>query len=254
VSKLDEIKDQILFDLREDFAAKKFSAASLKDDYEGVAMAQLRQAHELSPVEFDLALAELENSSMVGTGPRVAHKNKPGSGLFIFATYSERKYAYLKEAGYKAALKLNGGGLTKKAAPKPPIPNAEIHFYGIHPTIIKKCGPLYEATAYAEAVEKSFKIVRDRLRELTGYETGSDAFGNGQLHIHGAAAEHVSKDFNQAVKFLTMAIDMFRNEKAHTVDGNIFEPTRAHQYLSLSSLALSLLENATGKKAKPKSG
>jgi len=115
--------------------------------------------------------------------------------------------------------------------------------YGIHPTIVEKCGSLYRDAQYAEAVEKGFKIVRDRLRHLTGYETGSDAFGKGKLWIHGAAAPNVAEDFNQAVKFLTMAIDMFRNEKSHTSDAQIDDAVRAHQYLSLSSLALYLLEN-----------
>ena len=44
------------------------------------------------------------------------------------------------------------------------------------------------------------------------------------------------------VKFLTMAIDFFRNEKVHTADGNISDPIRAYEYLRLSSLAMHLLE------------
>ena len=41
---------------------------------------------------------------------------------------------------------------------------------GLHPQIRSKCEALYASSAFAEAVEKSFKVVRDRLRELTGYE------------------------------------------------------------------------------------
>ena len=92
--------------------------------------------------------------------------------------------------------------------------------------------------------EKSFKIVRDKLRRLTGYETGSKAFRSGDLHINGATAPHVEKDFNEGVRFLTMSIDMFRNEKSHTSDGKIEDPNRAHHYLTMSSLALHLLEGA----------
>jgi hypothetical protein len=44
------------------------------------------------------------------------------------------------------------------------------------------------------------------------------------------------------VQFLLMAIDMFRNEKSHTSDANIDDPTRAYQYLVLSSLAMYLLD------------
>jgi len=117
-------------------------------------------------------------------------------------------------------------------------------YFGIHQEVIDKCFLLYKTGAYAEAVEKSFKIVKDRLRNLTGYESGSAAFGKGKLHIKGASASNVDSDFNQAVKFLTMAIDMFRNEKSHTSDAKIENPARAYQYLIISSLALYLLENS----------
>jgi uncharacterized protein (TIGR02391 family) len=112
----------------------------------------------------------------------------------------------------------------------------------LHPDIYSKCRKLYESGDYAEAVEKSFKIVRDRLRALTGHETGSEAFGKGSLYIDGAAASHVDDDFQNGVKFLTMAIDRFRDEKSHTADGNISDPIRAYEYLRLSSLAMHLLE------------
>lgn len=117
-------------------------------------------------------------------------------------------------------------------------------FLHIHPEIIKKCRSLYCSEEYAEAVEKSFKVVKDKLRYLTGYEKGSDAFGKGKLHIKGAAAYNVDKDFNQASQFLMMAIDMFKNEKGHTSDAKIDDPIRAYQYLAMSSLALSLLDNS----------
>ena len=125
----------------------------------------------------------------------------------------------------------------------------EKEFSHIHPLIKEKCTSLYLSKEYAEAVEKSFKIVRDKLRALTGYETGSEAFGKGKLYIKGASASNVDDDFNQAVKFLTMAIDMFRNEKSHTSDSKINDPIRAYQYLAMSSLALSLIENSEIKKS-----
>ena len=115
--------------------------------------------------------------------------------------------------------------------------------YGIHPAIHEKCYELYKNKTYAEAVEKSFKVVRDRLRDLTTHETGQNAFGKGKLYMRGASAPNVDRDFNEAVKFLTMAIDNFRNEKSHTSDAKIEDPIRAYQYLMLSSLAMSLLED-----------
>lgn len=112
----------------------------------------------------------------------------------------------------------------------------------LHPKILDACGDLYLAGHLAEAVEKSFKVVRNRLRQLTGFETGSEAFGKGNLRIKGAIEPWVEHDFNEAVKFLTMAIDNFRNEKAHTSDARIAEQARAAEYLAMSSLAVRLLE------------
>ncbi|OIO76456.1 MAG: TIGR02391 family protein [Elusimicrobia bacterium CG1_02_37_114] len=114
----------------------------------------------------------------------------------------------------------------------------------LHPEICKKCKKLFKESTYTEAVEKGFKVVKDRLRDLTGYEKGSEAFGKGKLYIKGAAAQNVDSDFNEGVKFLTMAIDMFRNEKSHTSDANIDDPIRAYEYLNLSSLAMHLLDSA----------
>ena len=114
----------------------------------------------------------------------------------------------------------------------------------LHPEIYNKCKSLFEKMEYPEAVEKGFKVVRDRLRDLTGFETGSKAFGNTKLHIKGAVAQNVDHDFNEGVKFLTMAIDMFRNEKSHTSDAKIDNPQRAYEYLILSSLAMNLLDQA----------
>lgn len=122
--------------------------------------------------------------------------------------------------------------------------NSDFQIEKLHPMIHKKCESLFKNKEYSEAVEKGFKVVRDRLRELTGHETGSEAFGKGNLHIKGAAALHVDSDFNEGVKFLTMAIDRFRNEKSHTADGNIDNPLRAYEYLVLCSLAMNLLDNS----------
>ncbi|MGI8516191.1 MAG: hypothetical protein ACR2NT_13905, partial [Acidimicrobiia bacterium] len=84
----------------------------------------------------------------------------------------------------------------------------------LHAQIQSKCRKLYESGDYAEAVEKGFKVVRDELRVLTGYETGSEAIGKGGLYITGAAAAHVDDDFQNGVRFLAMAIDRFETRRA----------------------------------------
>ncbi len=124
-----------------------------------------------------------------------------------------------------------------------PAPLGAGNLGSLHDKIQEKCSGLYLGDHYPEAVEKGFKVVRDRLRSLTTYETGSEAFGKGGLYVNGANAENVDKDFQDAVKFLTMAIDQFRNEKSHTSDGKIEDPIRAYEYLTLSSLAMHLLDD-----------
>lgn len=117
-------------------------------------------------------------------------------------------------------------------------------FSTLHPKIADRCEDLFQNEHYSESVEASFKVVRDRLRELTGHERGQDAFGRGNLHIAGAAAANVDKAFNEGVKFLLMAIDNFRNEKSHTSNDQINDPVHAYEYLRISSLAMRLLDRA----------
>jgi uncharacterized protein (TIGR02391 family) len=135
-------------------------------------------------------------------------------------------------------------GLVERLELVLPDPQDVSGINSLHPEILTRCRTLYASGEYAEAVEKGFKVVRDRLRSLTSYETGSEAFGKGKLYIEGAAAPHVDDDFQNGVKFLTMAIDRFRNEKSHTADGNISDAIRAYEYLRLSSLAMHLLDRS----------
>jgi uncharacterized protein (TIGR02391 family) len=138
-------------------------------------------------------------------------------------------------------------GLQEEEVERPsaePKDTALLRLEDLHPALMEHCAELYGAGRLADAVERSFRVVRDRLRKLTGYETGSEAFGKGQLRVKGAIEPWVEEDFNEAVRFLTMAIDRFRNEKVHTSDAKIDEPVRAAEYLAMSSLALHLLDQA----------
>lgn len=114
----------------------------------------------------------------------------------------------------------------------------------LHPDIAEHCGTLFAHEYYPEAALKGFKIVKEKLRDLTGFERASDAFGKGGLYINGSAAEHVDGDFQNAAKYLMMAIDSLRNEGSHTSYGNVTGSERAVDYLTLSSLAMHLLDSA----------
>ena len=65
-------------------------------------------------------------------------------------------------------LKLDSGRPQNKPTAAP------VSIGDLHPEIYQKCSDLFGKHAYPEAVEKGFKVVRDRLRKLTGHETGSE--------------------------------------------------------------------------------
>jgi uncharacterized protein (TIGR02391 family) len=191
--------------------------------------------------EFDAILAKLHSDGIAEFDERNVGLSWGENSMTITVLSWKKFDAYKKRPESPQTSKKTA--TTKQA----PLENSDTKLSGLHPEVIKHCSSLYKSAHYAEAAEKSFKVVRARLRKLTGHETGSEAFGKGNLYIKGSAEPStpvVDKDFQEAVKFLTMSIDNFRNEKVHVVDGNINSPERAYEYLVLSSLAMRHLDNA----------
>lgn len=95
---------------------------------------------------------------------------------------------------------------------------------------------------YYHAVEESYKIVRQKLRALTGEEKANHAFCETNIEkIFGHnPSNDAEKDFFEGVKFINMAIQRFRNEKAHT-PAKPLEKNLAIHYISLASLAYELI-------------
>lgn len=95
---------------------------------------------------------------------------------------------------------------------------------------------------YFNAVEESYKIVRKKLKDITGKERATDAFANSNYEkIFGhQPIDDIEKDFFEGVKFLHMSIQFLRNEKAHTPAGEIDKNLAIH-YISLASLAYDLI-------------
>ena len=112
----------------------------------------------------------------------------------------------------------------------------------IRPEIYEHIKRYFATQDYYHAVEESYKIVRQKLRELTGEEKASQAFCESNIErIFGHnPSDDAEKDFFEGVKFINMAIQRFRNEKAHTpakpLDRNL-----AIHYISLASLAYELI-------------
>jgi uncharacterized protein (TIGR02391 family) len=101
---------------------------------------------------------------------------------------------------------------------------------------------LLESGHYYNAVEESYKIVREKLKSITGKEKASEAFKEDNYQkIFGHKAENeAEKNFFEGVKFLHMAIQNLRNEKAHTPAKELDKNLAIH-YIVLASLAYDLI-------------
>ena len=97
---------------------------------------------------------------------------------------------------------------------------------------------------YYNAVEEAYKIVRSKLKSITGKEKAHEAFKeDNYLVIFGhEARDEAEEDFFEGVKFLHMAIQKLRNEKAHKPASEL-EKNLAIHYISLASLAYDLINN-----------
>lgn len=112
----------------------------------------------------------------------------------------------------------------------------------IHEDIYRHIGQYLAAGDYFHAVEESYKLVREKLRDITGHERATDAVkpANYEKLFGHQPVNTVESDFFEGVKFLNMAIQFLRNEKAHT-PATPLEPNLAIHYISLASLAYDLI-------------
>lgn len=108
---LSALSKNILRDIRADFVAKGLSASKLSEEYDGVSIESLEQKYcqdgEATKVDFDLALKGLEESKFVATGPMAPFDNDPDSSVIVLMMFSKREFAYLTEAGYRAAAQID---------------------------------------------------------------------------------------------------------------------------------------------------
>ena len=112
----------------------------------------------------------------------------------------------------------------------------------INENILTHVKTLLETKHYSNAVEESYKIVREKLRSITGKEKAHEAFNEKNYHtIFGHKAKNeTEKDFFEGVKFLHMAIQKLRNEKAHAPASEMDKNLAIH-YIVLASLAYDLI-------------
>jgi uncharacterized protein (TIGR02391 family) len=114
----------------------------------------------------------------------------------------------------------------------------------INENILKHIKTLLETEHYFNAVEESYKIVREKLKSITGRERAHEAFkDNNKILIFGhEARDEAENNFFEGVKFLHMAIQNLRNEKAHMSAIKIDKNLAIH-YIVLASLAYDLISD-----------
>ncbi|MHA4945694.1 TIGR02391 family protein [Micromonospora sp. SD19] len=118
----------------------------------------------------------------------------------------------------------------------------------IHGEIYDHIGQYLATGDYFHAVEESYKLVRGKLREITGKEKASDVFNNSAQNtahyeaLFGKAtpANDAEADFFRGIGYLHLGVQHLRNEKAHT-PATPLEPNLALHYISLASLAYDLI-------------
>lgn len=101
---------------------------------------------------------------------------------------------------------------------------------------------------YFHAVDEAYKLVRNKLQEITDNEKATEVFNMNaeskkyytQLFGKSDGTTQAEKDFFRGVGYLNLTIQFLRDEKAHTL-AKALERNLAIHYISLSSLAYDLI-------------
>jgi uncharacterized protein (TIGR02391 family) len=102
---------------------------------------------------------------------------------------------------------------------------------------------LLESGHFYNAVEEAYKIVRAKLKEVTGSDKATDAFKpeNMKIIFGSDPIDQSEKDFFDGVKYLHMSMQFFRNEKSHKPSAKIDQNLAIH-YIVLASLGFDLID------------
>lgn len=145
-------------------------------------------------------------------------------------------------AAKSIALKLIDGNIQKDVSIEAEIINEKISII-LNKNVFSHVQGLLNDGHFFNAVEESYKIVRDKLKSITGKEKAHEAFSNSNYEIIFGREpfNEAEADFYEGVKFLHMAIQKLRNEKAHTPARKIDKNLAIH-YIVLASLAYDLID------------
>lgn len=245
-------------------------------DFTNTSLAQLFDDLAIDIYEDKYAEYGVSKANRLKTLWKIGSDSEVVSTLGALADYIEAKQAVPGFAGFREEItdeqiarirriaeELNGApspdvGQTASAAyladPTPAVFTTEatvsknkIHIE-IHEDIYNHIGQYLATGDCFHAVEESYKLVREKLREITGKEKASDVFNNSAQNtahykaLYGKAtpANDPEADFFRGIGYLHLSVQHLRNEKAHT-PATLLEPNLAVHYISLASLAYDLI-------------
>ena len=155
-----------------------------------------------------------------------------------FVKRMERKQAILESAIEQLEL------LTPSIIP------VAVSTYQLHPEIERVSEPLFKGGHYKQAAFEAYIRVIDEVKRRSGLNLDGDSlmnhafgFDNGRTPVlkFNSLATDEEKDEQKGFMFLFKGVVSLRNSKAHT--NRMFnDPMRAHDYLSLASLLMRVLE------------
>ncbi|MBC7594346.1 MAG: TIGR02391 family protein, partial [Kineosporiaceae bacterium] len=185
------------------------------------------------------------SSSLEGLADYIEAKKLSGGGVDVTheQTNNIREIALRLTSSSSGSAPNTPGAITTGATVSRNLISIEIHD-DIYSHIQR-----YLATEdYFHAVEESYKVVREKLRDLTGSEKSTEIFNeNAQNNKHYAAlfgkatpGNPAEADFFRGIGYLHLGVQFLRNEKAHTL-ATFVEPNLAIHYISLASLAYDLI-------------
>jgi hypothetical protein len=141
VTGVEALSRAILRALLADFRSRNFGLDQLRRGYAGPQITLVRQkCHASDPtscVDFELAMNDLEERFLVGTGPTAPIENPPGASVLLIGLTSRREYVYLTEEGYRAAVGLKEASQWSKwfSAPRIGIYTLALTFTGVLATV-----------------------------------------------------------------------------------------------------------------------
>lgn len=111
-----------------------------------------------------------------------------------------------------------------------------------------------DSSHYFTAVEEAYKVVRDKLKEITGEEAAAAVFGENALNnkhwekIFGSVPEKDTPEgnFMRGTGYIHLGVQYLRNEKTHTTATTLDKNLALH-YISLASLAYDLITRGDSK-------